>query len=77
MVVYSLSVRIGNSYVSSPQRKKTVAFCNIAPASRTSSNFLRRIVGPMFMRVNSQCAHQVRPPSTRNSRGAATPFLAR
>ena len=35
-----------------------------APASRTSSIFLRRIVGSMFMRVNSKCAHQVRPPLT-------------
>jgi Leucine carboxyl methyltransferase len=30
---------------------------------RSSSIFLRRIVGSMFMRVNSKCAHQVRPPS--------------
>jgi hypothetical protein len=28
-----------------------------APASRKSSIFLRRIVGSMFMRVNSKCAH--------------------
>jgi hypothetical protein len=28
----------------------------------TSSTFLERIVGAMFMRVNSKCAHQVRPP---------------
>jgi len=34
-------------------------------ASRTSSIFLRRIVGAMFMRVNSKCAHQVRPPPGR------------
>ena len=34
-------------------------------ASRKSSIFLRRIVGPMFMRVNSKCAHQVRPPPGR------------
>jgi hypothetical protein len=26
--------------------------------------FLRRIVGVMFVRVNSKCAHQVRPPPT-------------
>jgi hypothetical protein len=31
-------------------------------ASRKSSIFLRRIVGVVFMRVNSKCAHQVRPP---------------
>ena len=42
MAAYSVLERIGNSYVSSPQRKKTVAFCSIAPASRTSSNLLRR-----------------------------------
>jgi hypothetical protein len=30
--------------------------------SRFSSIFLRRIVGPVFMRVNSKCAHQARPP---------------
>jgi hypothetical protein len=62
MAAYSLSERIGNSDVSSPHRKKTLAFCNIAPASRTSSIFLRRIIGSMFMRVNLKCAHQVRPP---------------
>jgi hypothetical protein len=37
-----------------------------APASRTSSIFLRRMIGSMFMRVNSKCAHQVRPPSNAN-----------
>ena len=31
-------------------------------SSRMSSIFLRRIVGAMVMRVNSKCAHQVRPP---------------
>jgi len=30
--------------------------------SRKSSIVLRRIIGSMFMRVNSKCAHQVRPP---------------
>ena len=30
--------------------------------SRWSSIFLGRIVGVMFMPVNSKCAHQVRPP---------------
>jgi hypothetical protein len=34
-----------------------------APASRTSSIFLRRMIGSMFMRVNPKGAHQVRPPS--------------
>jgi hypothetical protein len=29
---------------------------------RSSSIFLRRIVGAMFMRLNSKCAHQLRPP---------------
>jgi hypothetical protein len=33
-----------------------------AAACGTSSIFFRRIVGPMFMRVNSKCAHQVRRP---------------
>jgi hypothetical protein len=33
-----------------------------APTSRKSSIFLRRIVSVMFMRVNSKCAPQVRPP---------------
>ena len=33
-----------------------------APSWRTSSISLRRIVGAMFMRVNSKCAHQLRPP---------------
>jgi hypothetical protein len=33
-----------------------------APASSKSSIFLRRIVGSLFMRVNTKCAHQVRPP---------------
>jgi len=34
-----------------------------APASRKS--FLQRIVGVVFMRANSKCAHQVRPPRDR------------
>ena len=29
---------------------------------RSSSIFLGRIVGVMFMRVNSKCAHHLRPP---------------
>ncbi len=33
----------------------------IAPKTRCASIFLR-IVGAMFMRVNSKCAHRVRPP---------------
>ena len=33
-----------------------------AGASRKSSTFLGRMIGSMFMRVNSKCAHQVRPP---------------
>jgi len=33
-----------------------------APGSRNSSILLRRRIGPMFMRVNSKCAHQLRPP---------------
>src|SRR5207245_1566921 len=33
-----------------------------APAPCKSWTFLRRIVGVVFMRVNSKCAHQVRPP---------------
>jgi hypothetical protein len=28
----------------------------------SSSIFLRRIIGPMFMRVDSKFAHQLRPP---------------
>ena len=31
-----------------------------APASCTSSIFLRRMVGPMFMRLRAKCAHQRR-----------------
>ena len=33
--------------------------------TRRSPIFLRRIIGSMSMRVNSKCAHQVRPPRTR------------
>jgi aminoglycoside phosphotransferase (APT) family kinase protein len=33
-----------------------------APASRKSSIFLGRKIGVVFMRVNSKCARQVRPP---------------
>src|ERR1700681_3077780 len=33
-----------------------------APKAGCSSIFLRRMIGSMFMRVNSKCAHQVRPP---------------
>src|SRR5205814_7276841 len=35
----------------------------VVRASRKSSIFLGRMAGVMFMRVNSTCAHQVRPPS--------------
>jgi hypothetical protein len=34
----------------------------VGRASSKSSIFLRRKVGAMFMRVTSNCAHQVRPP---------------
>ena len=37
--------------------------------SRKSSIFLRRKVGVVFMRVNSKCAHQVRPPLTQTRGG--------
>ena len=37
-------------------------FSHVPAASRKSSIFLRREVGVVFMRVNSKCAHQVRPP---------------
>jgi len=36
-----------------------------APTISGSSIFLRRIVGVVFMGVNSKCAHQVRPPHGR------------
>jgi hypothetical protein len=45
--------------------KDADVFSDVAPASRKSSIFLRRIVGAMFMRVNSKCAHRVRPPLSR------------
>jgi hypothetical protein len=54
------SVRVSNGYAAS--------FSNVAGASRESSIFLRRIVGVMFMRVNSKCAPQLRPPLALNSR---------
>jgi len=44
-----------------------------APASRQSSIFLQRIVGVVFMRVNSKRAHQVRPP--RDRFGCAQPSV--
>jgi hypothetical protein len=36
-----------------------------------SANCLRRIVNSMFMRVNSKCAHQVRPPLGLGSEASA------
>jgi hypothetical protein len=39
-----------------------VAFSRRTRRFRKSSIFLRRIVGVMFMRVKSKCAHQARPP---------------
>ena len=39
--------------------------------SISSSIFLRRIVGVMFMRVSSNCAHHVRPQPGRIQRSAA------
>ena len=59
------------SRVSRPCTKKSAdrlprsAMLNVhghAPASRNSSIFLRRMIGVTFMRVNSKCARQVRPP---------------
>ena len=35
---------------------------------RSSSIFLGRIVGVMFLRVNATCAHQVRPPPGQGER---------
>jgi len=46
----------------SPSRDAQLGTDVDAPASGKSSIFLRRIIGSMFMRVNSKCAHQVRPP---------------
>jgi hypothetical protein len=50
-----------------------------APASRKSSIFLRKIVGAMFLRVNSKCAQQVRPPPAwiRGARPLGKPFATR
>jgi hypothetical protein len=41
-----------------------------APASRKSSIFLQRMIGSMFMRVNSKCVHQLRPPPGPNVKEA-------
>ena len=38
-------------------------------ASRKSSIFLRRMIGSMFVGVNSKCAHQLRPPLGRMREG--------
>jgi hypothetical protein len=38
------------------------AFERFSSASGKSSIFLGRIISLMFMRVNSKCAHQLRPP---------------
>src|SRR5205085_363386 len=51
------------------------AFSGVAPVSHKSSIFLRRKIGLMFMRVNSKCAHQVRPPSLAS--GGATKSIPR
>jgi len=53
---------------SSGPRKRNTSLTGVqtgymsAPSWRKSSIFLRRIVGAIFMRVNSKCAHQARPP---------------
>ena len=47
---------------SPPSRNAGRAIDSDEPTSRTSSILLRRKVGSMFTRVNSKCAHQVRPP---------------
>jgi len=41
----------------------------LGTTSRKSSIFLWRKVGVVFMRVNSKCAHQVRPPLTQTRGG--------
>jgi hypothetical protein len=50
-----------------------------APKMRRSSISLRRIVGVMFTRVNSKCAHQMRPTPRPDSekRGRWAPSLER
>jgi hypothetical protein len=46
-----------------PRSEKCSASADVqACASRKSSIFLGRMVSSMFMRVNSKCAHQLRPP---------------
>ena len=47
-----------------------------APTWRKSSIFLGRIVGVVFMRVKSKCAHQVRPLSCRQEGSALDKHLA-
>ena len=47
------------------------------PTVHLSSAFLRRMIGSMFMRVNSKCAHQLRPPpSEYGERGRLSKPLA-
>lgn len=43
-------------------RRIAAGLTSMSGASRKSSIFLRRIVSSMFMRVNSKCAHHLRPP---------------
>src|SRR2546425_13079961 len=43
----------------------------LTPRIHRSSICLGRIVGVVFMPVNSKCAHQVRPPPSRLRRNAA------
>jgi hypothetical protein len=60
--VEGIAVQRGDSGDIAMSVTRTAITDSHAPASRKSSNFLGRIVSSMFMRVNSRCAHQVRPP---------------
>ena len=53
--------------MNSPRPRRQARFVITEIAVMASSIFLRRIVGVVFMRVNSKCAHQARPPSWRRS----------
>jgi hypothetical protein len=50
-----------SSFLMLPETQWTRSEADCAKTS-CSSIFSRRKIGSMFMRVNSKCAHQVRPP---------------
>jgi len=62
--------RVPRSKTSRDVKRRSAMRAAARRAETRSSSILRGMVGSMFMRVNSKCAHQARPPLTRQRVGS-------